>query len=236
VRIIEQILDGIDDAPLSEAHLFDRACLVKSRHAGVAYRFREERSMSGAPAAQGAMELARLALSSELDKASVGVAAINSLIELRGAIPCPGSGTSLLMEWGAGRDVALVGHFAFADELRKAARKLWVLELDPREGDLPADQAAEVIPKAEVVAITGTTFINHTLEGLLELAKGKKIMILGPSTIMSPILFDYGVEALCGCKIVDIDEVTDRLSSGEGLRRLGGVKRMVLKTTHFSIG
>ncbi len=228
MRIIEQILEGIDDAPLSEAHLFDRACLVKSRHAGIAYRFREERSMREAPAAGSAMELARLALSSDLDEASLGVAAINSLIDPKGAIPCSGSGTSLLMEWGTGRDVALVGHFAFTDELRRAARRLWVLELDPREGDLPASQAAEVIPKAEVVAITGTTFINHTLGELLRLAKGKKVMILGPSTIISPILFDYGVEALCGCKVVDIKEVTDSLSSGEGLRRLGGIKRITL--------
>lgn len=227
-RIIEQIIEGIEDAPICEAHLFDRACLVKSRHAGVAHRFCRERSMREAPAAGGAMGLARLALSSEPDEASVGVAAINSLIEPKGAIPCPGSGRSLLMEWGAGRDVALVGHFAFTDELRKAARRLWVLELDPREGDLPADQAAIVIPKAQVVAITGTTFINHTLEGLLELAKGKRIMIMGPSTIMSPILFDYGVEALCGCQVVDLKAVTDKLSSGEGLRGLVGIKRIAL--------
>ncbi|MBN1282832.1 MAG: hypothetical protein JXA24_03565 [Proteobacteria bacterium] len=227
-RILEQILSGIEDAPLVEARIFDGASLVLSRHAGAAYRFPGPKPGTPVPAPESALDIARLGLSSDTGEASLGIAAINSLVTPSGAAPCTGSGTSLLMEWAAGRDVAMIGHFAFTDKLRCAAGKLWVLELDPKEGDLPAERAADIIPRAQVVAITGTTFINHTLEGLLALARGKRIMILGPSTVMSPVLFDYGVEAICGNHIVDNEMIKADLAAGKGLRAARGMQKLIL--------
>ena len=227
-RIIGEILAGLADAQVEEANVFERASLVLSRGAGLAYRFRKPGPRLVPPRLGSAMELAMLAHSSDPGEASLGVAAINSLIEPAGAVPCAGGGADLLLEWGRGRDVALVGHFAFTEELRREARRLWVLELEPREGDLPADQAGLYIPQAEVVAITGTTLINHTLEGLLELARGKRVMILGPSTIMSPVLFDHGVEAICGSIIKDYGRVKGSLAQGKGLRSLEGTQKLIL--------
>jgi len=57
----------------------------------------------------------------------------------------------------------LVGHFPFIPKLRPAVGQLWVIEQRPAEGDYPAEAAADLIPQADVVAITSSALINHTL-------------------------------------------------------------------------
>ena len=51
------------------------------------------------------------------------------------------------------------------------ARKLWVIEKNPGPGDYPAESAKDLIPDADVLAITGTAITNHSIEYLLELKK-----------------------------------------------------------------
>jgi len=69
---------------------------------------------------------------------------------------------------GTGRKVAIVGHFPFTERVRQAAEPCWVVELHPRSGDLPAERAPEVLPQADVVALTGTSLVNHTFDDLRE--------------------------------------------------------------------
>jgi uncharacterized protein len=161
-------------------------------------------------------------------EASVGVAAINSLVAPPPERVVRQKGVDLLLSWAAGKRLAVVGHFPFTERIRDQVAKLWVLELDPREGDLPASMAPEILPQADVVAITGATLINHTLEGLLTLARGKQIIVMGPSTIMSPVLFDFGVSALCGVQVTDPPLAMRWLKEGGSFRGLPGVERMTL--------
>ena len=60
--------------------------------------------------------------------------------------------------------MALVGHFPFIPKLRPAVGQLWVIEQHPVEDDYPAEAAVDLIPQADVVAITGSALINHTLD------------------------------------------------------------------------
>ncbi|NIO72626.1 MAG: hypothetical protein GTN71_27310, partial [Anaerolineae bacterium] len=93
----------------------------------------------------------------------------------------------------------VVGHFPFIPRVREAARQLWVLEKRPGEGDLPAEAASEVIPQADVVAITGTSLINHTFEELIGLCRPEAfVLVLGPTAPLSPVLFNYGVDVISG--------------------------------------
>jgi uncharacterized protein len=69
----------------------------------------------------------------------------------------------LLLERGRGTRVALVGHFPFVQALRQAVGQLTVLELNPGPGDADSGEAERVIPDADVVAITGSSFVNGTL-------------------------------------------------------------------------
>jgi uncharacterized protein (DUF4213/DUF364 family) len=123
----------------------------------------------------------------------------------------------------------VVGHFPFVEALRRRARHLTVLELSPREGDLPAAAAADEIPAADLVAITGTSLVNHTLDALLELARGKPVLLLGPSTPLSPLLFERGIWALCGSLAADPVAVLAWVRAGLSFRHCPGLRRVVLR-------
>ncbi len=64
------------------------------------------------------------------------------------------------------------------------------------------DPACEyVLPKADYAFITGVTLINKTAPRLLELAQNARTIMVGPSVIVTPILFEWGVETL-GSRVV----------------------------------
>ena len=136
----------------------------------------------------------------------------------------------LLAEKGSGRKIALVGHFPFVVELGRQAEKLWVLERHPREGDFAETEAENLIPQADVVGITGTAFTNHTIEHLLGLCRPEAyVIILGGTTPLSPVLFDYGIDAISGTRVVDPEAVLHYVSQGATFRQIKGVKRLTMK-------
>ena len=173
-------------------------------------------------------ELAEMLRSDRILEASIGMAAVNALLEVgESALPELNAG-EIIIERGAGRNVAIVGHFPFAERVREAAAQCWVLELHPGPGDLPAEQASEVLPQADVVALTGTSLVNHTFEELMGLCRPDAfVLLLGPSTPLSPVLFESGLDALSGT-VVD-DPVQVLLSVGQGatfrqIKRRGGLR------------
>jgi len=90
-----------------------------------------------------------------------------------------------------------------------------VIEQQPIEGEKPAGAAADLIPQADVVAITGTALINHSREGLLALCRpGTFVMILGPTTPLSPVLIGNGVAMLSGGWVVDEEAALRTISRG----------------------
>lgn len=158
-----------------------------------------------------------------LTQASVGFAALNALLAVAAADQpwTDLNAAEVIAERGAGKQVALVGHFPFVDDLRGQVGKLWVLELQPQPGDLPASAAAEVLPQADIVAITATTLINGTFAGLMALRNPAALtMLLGPSTPLSPVLFDHGVGILSGALVENIDATLHAVSQGAGFRQI----------------
>ena len=104
-----------------------------------------------------------------------------------------------------------------------------MLEKNPREGDHPAEQAGEWIPQADVVAITGTTLTNHTLESLLPLCRPDAfVILLGDTAPLSPILFDYGITAISGTVADQPDVVLRHISQGATYRQIRGIRRLTL--------
>jgi uncharacterized protein (DUF4213/DUF364 family) len=73
------------------------------------------------------------------------------------------------------------------------------------------------------VAITGTALINHTLGDLLALCQPESsVMVLGPSTPLSPVLFDYGVDVVSGTRVVDTPLVLTLICQGATFRQVKG--------------
>jgi len=126
--------------------------------------------------------------------------------------------------------VALVGHFPFVPALRETAGRLWVLELRPHPGDVGAEEAEAVLPQADIVAITGSAFINHSLEGLLGLCRPESfVMVLGPTTPLSPVLFDHGVDVISGTRVVDPELALRCVSEGATFRQIRGVRLLTME-------
>jgi uncharacterized protein (DUF4213/DUF364 family) len=184
---------------------------------------------------KSARELAQYLLSANWLEASIGLAALNSLIDVDESQVTEVNAVDVLIDKGRGKKVALIGHFPFIPRLKPAASNLWVLEQNPAEDEYPAEAASELLPQAEVVAITSSTLINHTLEGLLELCRPDAlVMMLGPSTPLSPVLFNHGVGILSGSKVVDEAALIRTVGQGATFQQVEGVCLLTLSRSTWS--
>jgi len=207
---------------------------VLSKHCGLASTFHEphpyHRPVRNAGDLTGlsALELARYARSDNVLEASIGMAAINSLIDIDEARCVKENALDVLARKGRGNNIAIVGRFPWTPKLRTVAKTLWVIEQSPRQGELPAEAAEEVLPQADVVGLTGTSFINHTVDRLLDLSKNSFVVILGPTTPLSPVLFDYGVDVLAGVKVVEPDRMIRFINQGAIFSQVEGVRLVTM--------
>lgn len=234
VRILEKIIDGLPEGDLTDIR-------IGSHWTAVAVGVDEKASCGLASnpiknmdsdlvrneisdlrrSYKRANDLCELVFHHDSFVASIGMAAINALLPHDFGNFTEYNAGAAIAHYGHGKRVALVGHFPFVPELRERVGELDVLELNPREGDLPAAEACHVIPKCQVVAITSMTFINGTIDELLQLCSPESIvMVIGPSTPLSPVLFDYGIDLLCGSIVENIPLVLEGVDAGESFRQL----------------
>jgi uncharacterized protein (DUF4213/DUF364 family) len=199
----------------------ERRCGLASTLAGAHVHGTPDVPQAGRLDSYSGRELAALIHDGSLTLASVGMAAINALLP-----PLPdrwveANAGDVIAAHGAGKHVALIGHFPFIPSLRAQVGQLSVLEQNPQPDELPANAAPDVLPRADVVAITGMTLINGTFEGLLTLCRPDAlVLVLGPSTPLCPVLFDHGVHLLSGAVVTAIDPVLHALSQGAVFRQL----------------
>lgn len=185
---------------------------------------------------KSAQELAEYALSENSLMASIGMAAMNSLLTISDQDSLEVNAAELLIKKGSGKDVALVGHFPFIPKLRKAVGNLWVLEQHPSGGDYPATSAQEIIPRADIVALTATTLTNHTFDSLISLCRPDAlVMVLGPSTPLSPVLFDHGVSIIAGSVVEDEETVLRCIGQGATFQQVSGVRMLAFTRPGLSL-
>jgi uncharacterized protein (DUF4213/DUF364 family) len=178
---------------------------------------------------KSAQELAQWILSDNLLEASTGMAAVNSLIAVDENKLEQVNASEVIAHEGRGKNVVVVGHFPFVEQMKTLTRNCWVIEKRPFGDDFPEEAAEEFIPKADVIAITGTAFINHTIEKLLSLCQpGSLVMILGPSTPLLPSLFDYGISFLSGSRVDDEDAAANTIIQGASLPQVKGVRLVTM--------
>ncbi len=177
------------------------------------------------------IELTELLRSASLPEAAVGLATVNALLGPPDGNVVEGNAKEILNQRAEGRVAAIIGHFPFVDALRQSCRELWVFERGQgrRPGDLGPENVAEVLPHAEVVAISATTLINHTLEDILPFIRpGAFTMMLGPSTPLAPCLLELGFDVLCGTIVEDPEPVLRAVEQGAVTSQIGGVRRVCL--------
>jgi len=239
VKILDDLINSLAaDAPVREVRIgrfwtgvWSRACGLASTTGpgehGYGARFVQD---AGSLAGRSALGLAKLAYSDSPLEAGVGLAAINSLLEVDEAGCVELNAGDLLIERGRGRRVVLVGHFPFVPALREAAARLDVLELRPQPGDTPAEEAQALVPQADIVAITGSACINRSLEGLLGLCRAASfVVVLGPTTPLSPVLFDYGADVISGTRVVEPELALRCASEAATFRQIRGIRLLTME-------
>ena len=234
-HLLDDLLASLPDdhTPVRSVMVGAHCTAVCSRHCGLATTIIGDKPHdhttvvhdAGRLNLKSARELAEYARSVNPLEAGIGVAAINSLLDMDESNAVEINASEVLMRRGTGKNVALVGHFPFIPRLRKSVENLWVIEQHPSGDDHPAQSASELIPKADVVVLTGSALINHTLDGLLELCRPDAlVMLLGPTTPLSPVLFDHGVNIIAGSRVVDEDAVLHAIGQGATFQQVTGVR------------
>jgi hypothetical protein len=133
--------------------------------------------------------------------------------------------------------VGMIGYFGpLVGPLKKRVRSLHIFERKPIPdiGVLPDSAAGDLLPHCQVVVLSATTLLNHTIDGLLDCCKtAREIAILGPSTPFLPGLFRRrGVTMLSGIQVVDGPQVLRVVSEAGGTRNFGrAVRKLTLRTS-----
>jgi len=178
---------------------------------------------------KSALELLRMSYSDNILEAAIGMAAINSMLEVNDKQCRELNASQLIAEKGKDKKVAIIGHFPFIPRLREVAKQLWVIEKNPREGDFTEAEAENFVPRADVVGITGTAFTNHTIEKLLALCRPEAyVVIVGDTAPLSPVLFDHGIDAVSGTKVTDPQLALNCVSQGATYPQIKGVRQLTM--------
>jgi hypothetical protein len=199
-----------------------RSCgLASTLFAGHAHHEQPNVPQAGQLESYSGLELAEMVLSNQPTLCSVGLAAINALLPRQPRLWVEANAEDLIAQRGEGKRVVMVGHFPFVTRLRPQVGELLVLEQNPGVDDLPASAAPDLLPTAQVIVITGMTLSNHTLEGLLSYCPADaELLLLGPSTPLSPVLFDFGVTVISGAVVTAIEPVQRIVAQGGNFRQL----------------
>ena len=170
-------------------------------------------------------DLAALSTSWSFVEATAGVAALNAWyaaepqLQKAGMIIDEGEndGFRVYKELVAGKRVTVIGHFPLIERMADIC-DLTILERAPHPGDIPDPACEYIIGEQDYLFSTGITLQNKTLPRLLELARegGTEVIMVGPSVVPSPLLFDYGVVCLAGSVVLEERAENVKLAMEQG--------------------
>lgn len=154
-------------------------------------------------------DLAALCVSWHFLEATIGVAALNAWysseprVEALGVTYDAHDGEDVFHQYRSfieGKRVAVVGHFPRMEAVAEFC-DLTVLERDPHGDDMPDPGCEYIVAEQDCLFMTGLTLTNKTMPRLLQLARegDVPVVVMGPSTVPSPLFFDHGVVCLAGC-------------------------------------
>lgn len=151
---------------------------------------------------------ARAIMSWNMEEASFAMAAVNSFYNTPRRIDQLGAALPEDGHYGDGLDftgltVGIVGHMRGPAGLRERAKAVYVLERSPKPGDYPDTACDYILPKCDLVIITGSSLINKSLPHLLELCPGAYTVLTGPSVPLCPALLDFGLDRLAGMAVTE---------------------------------
>jgi uncharacterized protein (DUF4213/DUF364 family) len=230
---IMQVLIGVHWTAVVASVYGEKRCGLASTLHSDHYHGMPDVPQAGILQQMPAAQLAKMALSEQGILASVGIATLNALLPRFPHNWVDLNAEEVIAKHGAGKTVAIIGSFPFSSRIESRLGKLYTIERNPEKGDHPEEAAPEILPQADLVALTGMTLINHSLEKLLTYCSPKAtLMLLGPSTPLSPVLFEHGIDLVSGSIVTDVDPVLQAITQGANFRQVhrAGVRLVTIRS------
>ena len=154
-------------------------------------------------------------------KSAIGLATINAVLNNKQEILNVGNilGTTAV---APSDTIGMVGMVKPVFEaLESVTRNIYVFEENVMKcGDIYYENSISIrLPECNVVFITSTCIMNHTLDKVLLYCKNaREVCIIGPSTPLCPAVFHrYGVSLLAGSIVKNADSILEIISQGGGI-------------------
>ncbi|MDY0109835.1 MAG: DUF364 domain-containing protein [Candidatus Krumholzibacteria bacterium] len=225
--VVERVVVGPMFVAVTASGSTGLASLLGARARGAESKLAD--SLVGRSAAEAAAQLT----GDSRFSVSVGLAALNAANAptAHPIAPADAPAETLIAKLGRGKTVGLVGEFPFAESLREQVGDLKLFELRDVPGAVAREHWDAVLAEVDVLAVTGTALLTRKLGYFLAQAARAVAVVLGPSTPLSPSLFDCGADYLCGSLVTDPDQVIAGVTDGlpfHAMRRQGGIRLVQL--------
>lgn len=153
-------------------------------------------------------------------EASMALAAVNSALNTEERVRALHAEDSMDRYYTQGLDfkgktVGLIGHLNGPLEMRREAKEVYIIEKSPQEGDYPDPACDWLLPRCDIVIITGSSLINKTLPHLLSLCRGAYTILTGPSVPLCPALLEQGIDRIAGMVVTDSEGMKNSVLSGQ---------------------
>jgi uncharacterized protein (DUF4213/DUF364 family) len=240
-RLIDCAVSAAGDRKIRDirAGLSYTAVMLDDGACGLAYTFRNKLGCfcgiineAGSIIGRSAAEIISWLNSANLLMASMGLATINAVLNHSSDRLEEGNIVTAL-------DVAptevfgMVGSFGpILNVIKRQTKNIYVFEQHTEKGpdlyseaDIPA-----YLPKCDVVVVTATSIINHTIDGVLSHCAGaREVCLVGPSCPLCPEVFEnYNVTILAGDVVTMPEDALQIVSQGGGTMALKNAMKHVL--------
>lgn len=227
MKLYDALIDGIDEAfEASEAFSGRIWSIVTTENSlGMAMTFTDSTIPPTLTPPYTGMKLKKLAAISKswnFIEASIGMAAINAyynraqFAEKLDAYQNNDCFCTYNMEL-KDKNIAVVGHLRMPFDSLEPAKSVYIIEKSPQKGDYPDSACEYILPECDVVLITGSAFVNKTMERLLELSKNAITVLAGPTVPMAPVLLELGIDRACGLIPLNFTPIKEHAKAGQRL-------------------
>jgi hypothetical protein len=235
ITLLMKKIEQLDDFPVTAVTYGPHMVAVESRKTGVATWAWNNHPvpleiLPNPDHHYSGKTLARMIQDDHPLKASLGMAALNSLLpEIPPQYVTTLNAGDLIIQLGKHKRVAIIGHFPFIKKMQGKFKELMVFEKSPKSGDLEENLIPCKLHAADIVAVTATTIANKTLENILSNCReGAVKMIIGPSTPLCNITFELGFDYVAGTLVEDAVLLKEGIVNGYTFKQVRGVNHVIL--------
>jgi uncharacterized protein (DUF4213/DUF364 family) len=176
-------------------------------------------------------EILKYSLDPNVLKSAMGIATLNAvsqlILETTDALNYPTindkDGFDLL-NIQPNETVSIIGAFGpYIRRLKRMGNPFSIIEKNPQtlrpdemKYFVPESEMRSALEKSDVLIITGTTIVNHTIDPILSFVKnGIRTAMIGPTASMIPdAFFKRGVHVMAGVRILNADLMIKILKQG----------------------